>query len=75
MMLDNIGVCASTGSACTTGSLDPSHVLTAMGMSHSRARGSLRFSLGVYNDEADVDFLVANLPGIISRLRASSRAG
>lgn len=71
MMLDNIGVCASTGSACTTGSLDPSHVLTAMGISPNRARGSLRFSLGVYNDEADVDFLVANLRGIISKLRNS----
>lgn len=71
MMLDNIGVCASTGSACTTGSLDPSHVLMAMGISPNRARGSLRFSLGVYNNEADIDFLVANLPGIIAKLRAS----
>jgi cysteine desulfurase len=71
IMLDNIGVCASTGSACTTGSLAPSHVLTAMGMSSDRARGSVRFSLGVYTTEADVDYLVANLPGIISKLRAS----
>jgi cysteine desulfurase len=71
LMLDNIGVCASSGSACTTGSLDPSHVLTAMGISPARARGSLRFSLGVYNTEADVDYLVANLPKIISKLRAS----
>lgn len=71
VMLDNIGVCASSGSACTTGSLAPSHVLTAMGISADRARGSLRFSLGLYTTEAEVDYLTANVPGIISKLRAS----
>ena len=51
MLLDQAGICASSGSACTTGSLDPSHVLTAMGCSAARARSSIRFSLGIYNTE------------------------
>ena len=72
MLLDQAGICASSGSACTTGSLDPSHVLTAMGCTAARARGSLRFSLGIYNTDADVDHLLAHLPPIIARLRASS---
>jgi len=72
MLLDQAGICASSGSACTTGSLDPSHVLTAMGCTAARARGSLRFSLGIYNTEPDVDYLLAHLPPIIARLRASS---
>jgi cysteine desulfurase len=75
MLLDQAGICASSGSACTTGSLDPSHVLTAMGCSAARARSSIRFSLGIYNTEADVDYVLAKLPGIIARLRASSPAG
>jgi cysteine desulfurase len=72
MMLDQVGICASSGSACTTGSLDPSHVLTAMGLSTSRARGSIRFSLGIYNTSEEVDYLLKHLPLIISRLRAVS---
>ena len=72
MMLDQAGICASSGSACTTGSLDPSHVLTAMGLSASRARGSIRFSLGIYNTSEEVDHLLKHLPLIISRLRAVS---
>lgn len=72
MLLDRVGICASSGSACTTGSLDPSHVLSAMGLSPMRARGSLRFSLGRYNTDADVDHLLEHLPGIIARLRAIS---
>ena len=72
MMLDQAGICASSGSACTSGSVDPSHVLTAMGINPLRARGSIRFSLGVYNTSADVDYLLAHLPGIIARLRAIS---
>ncbi len=72
MLLDQAGICASSGSACTTGSLDPSHVLTAMGCSAARARSSIRFSLGIYNTEADVDYLLQHLPGIIARLRASA---
>jgi len=72
MLLDQAGICASSGSACTTGSLDPSHVLTAMGFSAARARGSIRFSLGRYNTEADVDYVLSHLPGIIAKLRANS---
>ena len=70
--LDLFGICASSGSACTTGSLDPSHVLSAMGLTPMRARGSVRFSLGIYNTEEDVDFLLQHLPRIIGELRAIS---
>ena len=59
MLLDQAGICASSGSACTTGSLDPSHVLTAMGCSAARARSSIRFSLGIYNTEAEVDYVLS----------------
>jgi cysteine desulfurase len=72
MLLDQAGICASSGSACTTGSLDPSHVLTAMGLSASRARGSIRFSLGMYSTSEEVDYLLKHLPGIIAKLRAVS---
>ena len=72
MLLDQAGICASSGSACTTGSLDPSHVLTAMGCSAARARSSIRFSLSVYSTEAEVDYLLERLPGIIAKLRASA---
>src|SRR6266496_617405 len=74
MMLDQLGICASSGSACTTGSLDPSHVLVAMGLSPARARGSVRFSLGIDNDEEDVEYLLKHLPAIIAKLRAASPA-
>ena len=70
--LDQVGICASSGSACTTGSLDPSHVLIAMGMSPARALGSVRFSLGIYNTDEDVDQLLSHLPRIIGELRAES---
>ena len=72
MLLDQAGICASSGSACTTGSLDPSPVLTAMGCSVARARSSIRFSLGIYNTEAEVDYVLQQLPGIIAKLRASA---
>jgi len=72
MLLDQVGICASSGSACTTGSIDPSHVLTAMGVSPMRARGSLRFSLGIYTTDAEVDYLLSHLPGIINKLRLAS---
>ncbi len=72
LMLDQLGICASSGSACTTGSVEPSHVLTAMGINPVRARGSVRFSLGIYNTESEVDYVLAQLPGIIERLRAIS---
>jgi cysteine desulfurase len=75
LLLDQAGVCASSGSACTTGSLEPSHVLTAMGCSAARARGSVRFSLGFYNTEAEVDYVLGCLPPIISKLRASAPLG
>jgi cysteine desulfurase len=74
LMLDQIGVCASSGSACTTGSLEPSHVLTAMGVKPARARGSIRFSLGVYNTAEEVDHLLHHLPRIIKKLREISPA-
>lgn len=72
MMLDQVGICASSGSACTTGSLDPSHVLMAMGITPGRARGCVRFSLGIYNTDQDIDLLLQHLPDIISKLRAMS---
>jgi cysteine desulfurase len=72
LLLDQAGICASSGSACTTGSLDPSHVLTAMGLNAARARSSVRFSLGLYNTGADVDYLLEQLPSIITRLRAGT---
>jgi cysteine desulfurase len=72
MMLDQLGICASSGSACTTGSVDPSHVLTAMNLNPMRARGSVRFSLGIYNTADEVDYVLGQLPGIVARLRAIS---
>lgn len=72
LMLDREGICASSGSACKTGSIEPSHVLTAMGLKPSLARGALRFSLGVYNTEEDVDYLLEKLPPIINKLRAET---
>jgi len=74
LLLDQIGVCASSGSACTTGSLAPSHVLTAMGVKPARARGSIRFSLGNYNTAEEVDHLLHHLPQIIKKLREISPA-
>ena len=70
--LDMVGVAASSGSACTSGSIDPSHVLTALGKSLDLARNSLRLSLGRENTEAEVDRVLAVLPGIVSRVRALS---
>jgi cysteine desulfurase len=72
MQLDQAGICASSGSACTTGSLEPSHVLTAMGVTPMRARGSVRFSFGIYNTEKEVDYALEQLPGIVEKLRAIS---
>jgi cysteine desulfurase len=70
--LDLIGVAASSGSACTTGSVDPSHVLTAMGISESGARGHLRLTLGHSTTDADIDFVLEHLPAIVEKLRALS---
>lgn len=70
--LDFKGIAASSGSACTSGSLAPSHVLMAIGLDHEVAHGSLRFSLGVINQEEDVDYLLEVLPAIVSKLRKMS---
>ena len=70
--LDRYGICASSGSACTSGSLEPSHVLRAMGVPFTAAHGSIRFSLSVYNTEDEVDFILEKLPPIIADLRELS---
>ena len=72
LALDLAGVAASSGSACTTGSVEPSHVLVAMGLPAELARGSLRFTLGRGNTDEDVDRLLEVLPPIVQRMRALS---
>ena len=72
LLLDLNGIAASTGSACSTGSLDPSHVLMALGMKHETAHGSLRLSLGRYNTVEDVEKIARVLPEVVERLRAMS---
>ncbi len=72
LMLDQFGICASSGSACTSGSLEPSHVLRAMGVPFTFAHGSIRFSLSRYNTDADVDLVLEKLPGVIETLRRMS---
>jgi cysteine desulfurase len=72
LMMDEVGVCASSGSACSTGALEPSHVLKAMGVPGTLARGSVRFSLSRYTTESDVNTVIAELPRIIERLSTLS---
>jgi len=72
LMLDMQGICASSGSACTSGSLDPSHVLLAIGLPHEIAHGSLRLSLSDVNSEEDIDYILEILPPIVERLRSMS---
>ena len=72
LMLDMKGICASSGSACTSGSLDPSHVLLSIGLPHEVAHGSLRLSFGDDSTMEDVDYIIETLPPIIERLRAMS---
>jgi len=72
LMMDEFGICASSGSACTSGSLEPSHVLRAMGVPFTAAHGSIRFSLSIYNTEEEIDFIIEKLPPIIERLREMS---
>lgn len=72
LSLDFEGICASSGSACTSGSLDPSHVLLAIGLPHELAHGSLRLTLGDGSTEEDVDYVLEVLPGIIQRIRNMS---
>jgi cysteine desulfurase len=69
LLMDEFGICASSGSACTSGSLQPSHVLRAMGVPFTMAHGSIRFSLSIYNTEKEVDFVIEKVPPIIQRLR------
>jgi cysteine desulfurase len=70
--LDMLGIAASTGSACTSTSLEPSHVLLAIGLSHEIAHGSLRLTLGRWTREDDIDYLLEHLPGIVAKLRSMS---
>jgi len=72
LSLDMEGIAASSGSACTSGSLEPSHVLLAIGLPHEIAHGSLRLSLGDFNTEEEIDYVVDKLVEIVSRLRAMS---
>lgn len=72
LMLDNAGIMASSGSACTSGALEPSHVLLAMGFAHEVAHGSIRLTLGRENTEEDVDYVLEVLPPIVERLRQMS---
>lgn len=72
LQLNDLGITASTGSACSTKTLEPSHVLIAMGLRHEEAHGSLLLTLGKYNTEEDVDYVLECLPGVIGKLRALS---
>jgi cysteine desulfurase len=72
LMLDQYGICASSGSACTSGSLEPSHVLRAMGVPFTAAHGSIRFSLSRYNTEEEVDYTIEKMPAIVNQLRQLS---
>jgi cysteine desulfurase len=72
LLMNEYGICASSGSACTSGSLQPSHVLRAMGVPFTMAHGSIRFSLSIYNTEEEIDFVIEKLPPIIERLRSMS---
>jgi len=72
LSLDMEGIAASSGSACSSGSLDPSHVLSAIGLDHQTAHGSVRFSLGRGNSEADIDYVLEKVPAVVDRLRRIS---
>jgi cysteine desulfurase len=72
LMMDQLGICASSGSACTSGSLEPSHVLRAMGVPFTAAHGSIRFSLSTFNTVDEIDYIVENMPPVIARLREMS---
>ncbi len=72
LLMNEQGICASSGSACTSGSLQPSHVLRAMGVPFTMAHGSIRFSLSIYNTAEEIDFVIDKMPAIIERLRGMS---
>jgi cysteine desulfurase len=73
--LDLAGIAVSSGSACSSGTLEPSHVLKAMGLPHARTLGSIRFSLGASNTEADVDRVLEALPPLVEKLRSLTTVG
>jgi cysteine desulfurase len=75
MRMDDKGICASSGSACTSGSLEPSHVLRAMGVAFTSVHGSIRFSLSRYNTDDEIEYVVREVPGIIGFLRQLSPFG
>ncbi|RLB71761.1 MAG: cysteine desulfurase NifS [Deltaproteobacteria bacterium] len=75
LMLNEYNICASSGSACTSGSLEPSHVIRAMGVPFTMAHGSIRFSLSIYNTREEIDFIIDKLPPVIERLRLMSPFG
>ena len=72
LLLDDKGICASSGSACTSGSLDPSHVLLAIGLPHEIAHGSLRLSLCETNTEEEIDYILSQVPQVVRTLREMS---
>ncbi|MDU4880900.1 MAG: aminotransferase class V-fold PLP-dependent enzyme, partial [Clostridioides difficile] len=72
LLLDMLGIAGSSGSACTSGSLDPSHVLLAIGLPHEIAHGSLRLTVGDFTTDDDIDYILENLPKVIERLRSMS---
>jgi cysteine desulfurase len=72
LLLDNAGICASSGSACSSASLDPSHVLLAIGLKHEVAHGSLRLSINETTTDEDIDYIIETLPPIIQKLRSMS---
>lgn len=72
LMMNEFGICAFSGPACTSGSLEPSHVLQAMGVPFTAAHGSIRFSLSTYNTEKEIDVIIEKMPRIIGRLRELS---
>jgi cysteine desulfurase len=72
LLVNQFGICASSGSACTTGSLEPSHVLRAMGVPYTAAHGSIRFSLSRFNTDEEIDYIIEKLPPVIARLRQIS---
>ena len=72
LLLNKLGIACSSGSACTSGSLEPSHVMRAMGIPYTAAHGTIRFSLSRYNTEAEVDRVIAAVPDIIAQLRKLS---
>ena len=72
LMMDQLGICASSGSACTSGSLEPSHVLRAMSVPFTAAHGSIRFSLSTFNTKEEIDYIIEKMPPLIARLRELS---